>query len=102
MPPRLAALRGRDMLRSGAGRPDRSSSGFAMKTKTKIWLGVGAFVLAGSGATTTAIPSLAAETSSGVSGLRARSLDTAMLPAASRGVVMAQLVAPHAGHEAGE
>ena len=32
-----------------------------MKVKTKIWLGVGAFVLAGSGATTTsAIPPLAA------------------------------------------
>jgi hypothetical protein len=89
-------------LRSGAGRPDRSSSGFAMKTKTKIWLGVGAFVLAGSGATTTAISPLAAETSSGVSGLPVGSPDTAMSPAASRGVVMAQLVAPHAGHDAGE
>ena len=70
-----------------------------MKVKTKIWLGVGAFVLAGSGATTTsAIPPLAAETSSGVSGLPARSPDTAASPAASRGVVMAQ----HAGHDAGE
>ena len=70
-----------------------------MKVKTKIWLGVGAFVLAGSGATTTsAIPPLAAETSSGVSGLPARSPDTATSPAASRGVVMAQ----HAGHDAGE
>src|SRR4051812_20440448 len=95
MPSRLAALRGRDILRSGAGRPDRSSSGFAMKVKTKIWLGVGAFVLAGNGAATTgAIPSLAAETSSGVSGLPARSPDAAP----SRGVVMAQ----HAGHDAGE
>jgi hypothetical protein len=70
-----------------------------MKVKTKIWLGVGAFVLAGSDATTTsAIPPLAAETSSGVSGLPARSPDTAASPAASRGVVMAQ----HAGHDAGE
>ena len=70
-----------------------------MKVKTKIWLGVGAFVLAGSGATTTsAIPPLAAETSSGVSGLPARSPDPAASPAASRGVVMAQ----HAGHDAGE
>jgi hypothetical protein len=70
-----------------------------MKVKTKIWLGVGAFVLAGSGATTTsAIPPLAAETSSGVSGLPAWSPDTATSPAASRGVVMAQ----HAGHDAGE
>ena len=70
-----------------------------MKVKTKIWLGFGAFVLAGSGATTTsAIPPLAAETSSGVSGLPARSPDTAASPAASRGVVMAQ----HAGHDAGE
>jgi len=70
-----------------------------MKTKTKIWLGVGAFVLAGSGATTTsAIPPLAAETSSGLSGLPARSPDTATSPAASPGVVMAQ----HAGHDAGE
>jgi hypothetical protein len=69
-----------------------------MKTKTKIWLGVGAFVLAGSGATTTAIPSFAAETSSGVRGLPARSPDTATSPSASRGMVMAQ----HAGHDAGE
>jgi len=70
-----------------------------MKVKTKIWLGVGAFVLAGSGATTTsAIPPLAAETSSGLSGLPARSPDTATSPAASPGVVMAQ----HAGHDAGE
>src|SRR3954462_4262344 len=103
MPSRLAALRGRDMSRSGAGRPDRSSSGFAMKVKTKIWLGVGAFVLAGSGATkTSANPRLAAETPSGVSGLPGRSPDTATSPAASRGVVMSQLVAPHAGHDAGE
>ena len=69
-----------------------------MKKKTKIWLGVGAFVLAGSGA----IPPLAAGTSSGVSGLPAWSPDTALSPAASRDVVLAQLVAPHAGHDAGE
>ena len=70
-----------------------------MKVKTKIWLGVGAFVLAGSDATTTsAIPPLAAETSSGVRGLPARSPDTATSPSASRGMVMAQ----HAGHDAGE
>jgi hypothetical protein len=82
-----------------------------MKTKTKIWLGVGAFVLAGSGATTTsAIPPLAAETSPGVSVLPPWSPDTATSPATSRGVViaqvvaqgMAQVVAPHAGHDAGE
>jgi hypothetical protein len=82
-----------------------------MKTKTKIWLGVGAFVLAGSGATTTsAIPPLAAETSPGVSVLPPWSPDAATSPATSRGVViaqvvaqgMAQVVAPHAGHDAGE
>jgi hypothetical protein len=68
-----------------------------MKEKTKIWLGVGAFVLAGTGATGAVSP-LATETVSGESGLSAQSPDTAMLPATSPGVVIAQ----HAGHDAGE
>lgn len=68
-----------------------------MKAKTKIWLGVGAFVLAGTGATGAVSP-LATETVSGESGLSAQSPDTAMLPATSPGVVIAQ----HAGHDAGE
>jgi hypothetical protein len=68
-----------------------------MKAKTKIWLGVGAFVLAGTGATVAVSP-LATETVSGESGLSAQSPDTAMLPATSPGVVIAQ----HAGHDAGE
>jgi hypothetical protein len=69
----------------------------SMKEKTKIWLGVGAFVLAGTGATGAVSP-LATETVSGESGLSAQSPDTAMLPATSPGVVIAQ----HAGHDAGE
>ena len=68
-----------------------------MKAKTKIWLGVGAFVLAGTGATGAVSPP-ATETVSGESGLSAQSPDTAMLPATSPGVVIAQ----HAGHDAGE
>ena len=68
-----------------------------MKAKTKIWLGVGAFVLAGTGATGAVSP-LATETVSGESGLSAQSPDTAMLPATSPGVVIAQ----HAGHDAGD
>jgi len=68
-----------------------------MKAKTKIWLGVGAFVLAGTGATG-AISPPATETASGESGLSTQSPDTAMLPATSPGVVIAQ----HAGHDAGE
>ena len=68
-----------------------------MKAKTKIWLGVGAFVLVGTGATGAVSP-LATETVSGESGLSAQSPDTAMLPATSPGVVIAQ----HAGHDAGE
>lgn len=68
-----------------------------MKAKTKIWLGVGAFVLAGTGATGAVSP-LATETVSGESGLSAQSPDNAMLPATSPGVVIAQ----HAGHDAGE
>ena len=68
-----------------------------MKEKTKIWLGVGAFVLAGTGATGAVSP-LATETVSGESGLSAQSPDTAMRPATSPGVVIAQ----HAGHDAGE
>lgn len=68
-----------------------------MKAKTKIWLGVGAFVLAGTGATGAVSP-LATETVSGERGLSALSPDAAMPPAASPGVVIAQ----HAGHDAGE
>jgi hypothetical protein len=68
-----------------------------MKAKTKIWLGVGAFVLAGTGATGAVSP-LATETMSGERGLSALSPDAAMPPAASPGVVIAQ----HAGHDAGE
>jgi hypothetical protein len=68
-----------------------------MKAKTKIWLGVGAFVLAGTGATC-AVPALAAETASGATGLPVRPPDTAMPRAAPRGVIIAQ----HAGHAAGE
>jgi hypothetical protein len=68
-----------------------------MKAKTKIWLGVGAFVLAATGATGAVSP-LATETMSGERGLSALSPDTAMPPAASPGVVIAQ----HAGHDAGE
>ena len=68
-----------------------------MKAKTKIWLGVGAFVLTGTGATGAVSP-LATETVSGERGLSALSPDAAMPPAASPGVVIAQ----HAGHDAGE
>jgi hypothetical protein len=68
-----------------------------MKAKTKIWLGVGAFVLAGTGATGAVSP-LATRTASGVSGMPALSPDAAIPLAASRGVVVAQ----HAGHDAGE
>ena len=68
-----------------------------MKARTKIWLGVGAFVLAGTGATGAVSP-LATETMSGERGLSALSPDAAMPPAASPGVVIAQ----HAGHDAGE
>jgi hypothetical protein len=68
-----------------------------MKAKTKIWLGVGAFVLAGTGATGAVSP-LATETVSGERGLSALSPDAAMPPGASPGVVIAQ----HAGHDAGE
>lgn len=68
-----------------------------MKAKTKIWLGVGAFVLAGTGATGAVSP-LATETVSGERGLSALSPDAAMPPSASPGVVIAQ----HAGHDAGE
>jgi hypothetical protein len=68
-----------------------------MKAKTKIWLGVGAFVLAGTGATGAVSP-LANDTMSGERGLSALSPDAAMPPAASPGVVIAQ----HAGHDAGE
>ena len=69
-----------------------------MKAKTKIWLGVGAFVLAGTGATRAPFLRSPPKPSSGVSGLPALSPDTATSPAASRGVVIAQ----HAGHDAGE
>jgi len=68
-----------------------------MQAKTKIWIGVGAFVLAGTGATGAVSP-LATETVSGEPGLSALSPDAAMPPSASPGVVIAQ----HAGHDAGE
>ena len=50
-----------------------------MKARTKIWLGVGAFVLAGTGATGAVSP-LATETVSGERGLSALSPDAAMPP----------------------
>ena len=54
-----------------------------MKAKTKIWLGVGAFVLAGTGATGAVSP-LATETVSGERGLSALSPDAAMPPGIAR------------------
>jgi hypothetical protein len=62
-----------------------------MKTKSKIWLGVGAFVVVGSGATGGA--PLAAEAASGVSAQRAPAMATAT-PHLGR-IVVAQ----HAGHD---
>jgi len=70
-----------------------------MRAKTKIWLGVGAFMLVGTGAAS-AGPPLVAEATSGANGLPTLPPDFSTPPTASRGVVIAE----HAGHgqDAGE
>jgi hypothetical protein len=62
-----------------------------MRTKNKIWLGVGAFVIAGSGATGGALH--AADSAPGVGALRAPASETAI--PRFRHIVVAQ----HAGHD---
>ena len=68
-----------------------------MKTRSKIWLGVGAFVVVGTG-TTSAVGLPAAETASGLSGRPALPADAAISS------VERILLAQHAGHgpDAGE
>src|SRR6516164_2115142 len=75
----------------------KSPSGFDMKTKSKIWIGVGAFVVVGTGAAS-ATGLLAAETAFGRGARPDRPTDAA-ISSTDRTVV-----AQHAGHgpEAGE
>src|SRR5262249_35474065 len=74
-----------------------SSSGFDMKTRSKIWLGVGAFVVVGTGATS-AMGLFAAEAASGLSARPGLPTDAAILSAG--GTVLAQHAAQ--GRDAGE
>src|SRR5262249_10111087 len=88
-------------ISGGLSRPSArlgSSSGFHMKTKRKIWLGVGAFVIAGAGAAGVAGP-LAAPTTHGPRALPGAATETAIPLTAGRIVV-----AEHAAHgkDAGE
>src|SRR5262249_37328626 len=86
----------------GLSRPSArfgSSSGFHMKTKRKIWLGVGAFVIAGAGAAGAAGPLAAPTTRVPDDLLAGTATETAIPPNALRIVV-----AEHAAHgqDAGE
>jgi hypothetical protein len=51
------------------GRPETSRIELLMKSKTKIWLGVGAFVVAGAGGTAAETPTLRVPPSPSVSDL---------------------------------
>src|SRR5262249_56035589 len=72
----LARRRGHGVT-YGTAKSWKSSSGFDMKTRSKIWLGVGAFVVVGTGATS-ATGLLAAETAFGRSERLDRPTDAAI------------------------
>src|SRR5262245_64036824 len=64
-----------------------SSSGFDMKTKSKIWLGVGAFVVVGTGATS-ATGVLAAQAAFGLSARPDLPIDAAIASAVRKVVAI--------------